>query len=189
MAAAKGFDTDGNGLLSAEELQKVMETQRPAGFGRPGDAGSSGDAPGQGRSNMRRQNDNSTMLNNPSPNAILRGQDENRRFPGPGGPGGPGGFPGQPVPTGLFAVISESTTEDGSVDLKKLETSLTNALVEADTNSDWLDETKKNANFSGQDLGSAVLDASGGPGLYDQLLLMLQGQVAAASQTEDGRLT
>ncbi|MBP5620615.1 MAG: SUMF1/EgtB/PvdO family nonheme iron enzyme [Thermoguttaceae bacterium] len=210
MAAAKEADGDGDGILSSVELQKMSDNMRPAGFGQPRGQGGPGGPSRQGAPNAERGNRASTTMDERSSDAVVRAQDNGQNArngaPGPGGfpgQGGPGGFPGQPAPAGIFAVITEATAEEGSVDLKKLETSLTKALKDADKDSDGLLDEEEWRGFSG--MGGFGGPGMGGPGMGGpgmggfggqgasggrrmMAVLMLQGQATTAAQTEDGKI-
>ena len=214
MSKVKEADANGDGVLSADELQTMMENMRPADMGRPGGQGGPGR---QGGPNAGRRNDASTTSNELSSDAVLRGQDDGQNAPngapgrggfrGQGGPGmpggfpgqgGPGGFPGQQNASGVFAVITEATAEDGNVDLKKLETALTKALKDADKDSDGLLDEEEWRSFSG--MGGFGGPGMGGPGMGGfggqgamggrrmMAVMMLQNQAITAAQTEDGKL-
>ena len=184
MSSVKEADLDKDGKLSQEELQKIMESQRPSGFGRPGERGGSRNGERfspNGRDNSGASNDSfapsETIARAQEGDARRPPRDEQGR-PGRGGaPSFGGSFGGQ---SALFGAISDASNEDdNSIDLTKLESALNKALTDADKDSDgFLDASEWEA-FSG------IRPMTTPPSMA---VLMLQGIVLNESRTEDGKI-
>ena len=217
----KEADKDNDGFLNEDE-QKAYQEQMQNMFRNRGDRGGMG--PGNRGRNIRNDaanGDNADFslqdrgsFDLSDSNMIVRAQedsdaapsgrrgrnDSNRGFPGPGNAPGRGNM----TPTGFFAVITEASSEEGEVDLQKLEQALNKALKEADKDSDGLLDNAEWATFSGMGGfpggpgmgGPGMGGFPGGPGMQADMgrrmrsfgILMLQRQVATAAQTEDGKI-
>ncbi len=183
MQKAKAADENNDSILSAEELQKMLENMRPNNGERPDGANRGGD----GRRRASRNGDVSVRLD--SSDVVYRAQEGprpgNGGFPGPNGPNGPAINP-------LMNAISESSDEDGNVDLKKLEKALTNALKEADKDSDGTLDNSEWMSFNG--MGGGFMGGAPGQGFgmggrpNTMWISMLQRQVVSESQTADGKI-
>ena len=119
-----------------------------------------------------------------------RGPGNNPNGPGARGQGGPGGpnggprgagmnGPGAMQPSGIFKVVSDTTAEDGSIDLKKLESNLNKALKEADKDTDGSLNDEEWSTFTG--IPRMMIPASA-------VLGTLQRVVLEKTRTEDGKV-
>ena len=208
MKAVKAADKDGDGKLTQEELTQLQESTRPQGMnggGRPDGQGRGG----QGRPGGQRAQGNDAR--NASTNAmiqdalVVRGQD--RAQPGRGGNAGQRGQRGpqggegrrgegmqMPEPRGFMKVVRDATSEEGNVDIAKLESALEAALKEADADSDGFLTNEEWREFSGFGGGPGFGGFGGGRGGFDpnamraSSIVMAQRQVASLARTEDGKI-
>ena len=194
MKSVKEADKDGDGMLSQDELTQLQETLRPQGpngNGRP-ERGANGRGGGARNANN---------VDGDSQDVIVRAQEESRDSRRGGRDrensrsGRPGGSMQPPEPKGFMKVLRDSTTEDGKVDIAKLEKALEAALKEADSDSDGLLSNEEWREFTGFGGGPGGPGGFGAPGggfnpnaMRAMAISMLLRQVTTEAQTEDGKL-